>query len=85
MISHTNKLVLFAVALAMMVILSVTGRGQSAGFVLTGRLDFAGFRAGDPSWMIGKGIILQPIDPALTSRLRELEGKKIQITVRQLD
>lgn len=53
-------------------------------FELTGRLDFAGFRSGDPSWMIGKGIIFQPIDPSLRSQFRGLEGKKVRITVEEV-
>lgn len=77
---------LYQIGIAFLLLLLCYGlaRGQGS-FNMTGRLDFAGFRAGDPSWMIGKGIMFQPIDPSLTSRFRELEGKKIVISVREAE
>ena len=51
-----------------------------SGFVLRGPLTFAGFNFGTPAWQVGKAITLV-IDQSLNNRLRELEGKKVVITI----
>ena len=52
-----------------------------SGFVLRAPINFAGFNAGMMVWSAGNQMFLTAMDPSLTTRLRELEGKKVVITI----
>ena len=82
----TNKIILFVVVLAFMLILSITGRGAAqTGFQLTGPLTFGGFYGGNPTWVVGKALDVLVADPILQNRLRELEGKKVRIILQPVE
>ena len=54
---------------------------QGHGFQLRGPLVFAGYSAGEPNWVIGKGVRLVVPSPVLHKHLLELEGQHVRITV----
>ncbi len=83
--SSLNKLVLFIVFLSLLVVFSITGRGQAMGFELTGPLTFAGFYAGQPTWNIGKGMNILTGDPSVHKRMTEVEGHKVRVVITILD
>ena len=85
MISNLNKILIFLMFLAVLFAFAITGRGQIAGFQLTGPLVFHGYYNGTGSWGINQGLTIVPHSTLFYKHLAELEGKKVRIRVEVVD
>ena len=56
--------------------------GYGTGFILTGPIEFVSFVGGYSTFNLGKGLGLIGIDPSILQKLKELEGKKVTITIK---
>ena len=59
--------------------------GYGTGFILSSTLKFDGFVDGYPMFSLGSGLLVVGKDPSILQRLKELEDKKITITIKPID
>ena len=78
--SILNRVTLILTLLLLFVFFQIT-RGQELGFTILSVVSHGGFHNGEPVWRLANGVGILTGDPVINQHMKDLEGKKVKITV----